>query len=163
MKEMVEVETDGRRLRVTLILADRNEAWRLSTILAEAAESPACTERESYRWTAAAYDLRQLLELLKGKKQVYRKKVERPTGSNPTDMDWVVNGPPPFPVLSYPDNMRALRRLDAQVPRLPTHLIARRLYVDERTVYRMRRKLRRRKEKEIWPDESPSARHSVPR
>jgi hypothetical protein len=57
------------------------------------------------------------------------------------DREWVVNGEPPYPVLSYADCLRVLPRLRGKG--LSTYLIARRLYVTEQTVYRMQRKLKK--------------------
>jgi DNA-binding NarL/FixJ family response regulator len=143
MTEMVRLERDGRNFCVTFTLTDRREAWRLAAILAEAVDSPVNTEREAHRWLRAACDLRQLIEVGRQVPQKYREKVKRPPNSesNEQDREWVVNGDPPYPVLTYADALRVLPKLRAKG--LTTYLIARRLYVTEQTVYRMQRKLKK--------------------
>lgn len=84
--------------------------------------------------------------LVKQSKKAPPTRIKRPpdSESNEIDMDHVVHGSPPYPVLCQKDAYAVFARLERKG--MPTAEIAGRLFVHYRTVYRWRKQYRIRKE-----------------
>ena len=130
------VAGDGDAIVVTIRLR-RWEAGHLASIVAEAAAKPGVTPYQGHRWRALAKALNQACKPQPKYNRRYR--VIRPSGTYPNhlDMDHVVNGSPPYPVLSVPDLQTVWPQLEAKG--LSALHIAKRLHVAQRTVNRWRR------------------------
>ena len=140
LTKSVQVKRVDGRLHVTFDLSDA-QARRLAHILAEAADLPGCNNKEALRWRRMSRALKSLLNTMQ-RRALYQPRVKRPPDScsNAEDRDQVVNGYPPYPVLSNADVLRVLPLLDKK--RLEDRLVADRLHVNVRSVYRLRRKMR---------------------
>lgn len=140
------VEVVGSGVRVTLTLTDRWLAQRLVQIFAERGAFGPESDKERRVWRVLAKSIARQMREQTAAPPRYRRVKRPPLGTSvPLDVDWVVNGSPPYPVLSVNDMRTAYRRLK-NVRRhgqpLSTVTIARRLHVAPETVWRWERAAR---------------------
>jgi AraC-like DNA-binding protein len=124
-----QVEVDGDEVRVTM---SRAEALAVAKVLRSEAGNYGVSSLEKGRLRAIAAAIGRAT---RPKKRVYNK-IPRPSSdfSSPIDMEHVLYGGPPWPTLSMNDMNAVYPQLVAQG--LKPREIARRLYLNERTVYR---------------------------
>lgn len=142
---MVQVhEKDGYQY-VTLKLSNRWEVWRLCVILRSAADWNSCTRKEGGRWRRASRDLKKYIEAVRDDTSTYAGRAVRPPGAYPNemDMDRVLNGPSPYPLLSNRDMRTVFLELDARG--MSARRIAERLRIHHRTVVRWRGQAKKEK------------------
>lgn len=142
-KYSVEVSEDGDTVVITL---RRWEATALARVLLNAIEQFPLQSRERSRLRGVA---RTIIARTRPKKQPkYRQnKVERPPNGyrSEFDIDHVLNGSAPYPVLSFEDMHEVYPLLEQRG--LTAKEIAARVYVSSRTVVRWRRETRKGMEK----------------
>lgn len=155
------VEFDGETVRIEM---PRWEALEIAQILRAGAAEHASSRKASARVRGIAAKIvkvtrpkREKLSL-PGRKARYS--VERPPSAyvSEVDMDHVLHGSAPYPVLSERDMRTVYPQLEAKELSAPE--IGARLYVHERTIYRWRKAAERAKEEgETWHDsETPNSR-----
>ncbi len=129
-----QVYADGDIVVVTLRL-QRAEAVRLATILLAVGGRASTSRKEARRWRGIARKLRSTCEKL-ADDRLFR---YRPSSryENPIDMEHVVTGTAPYPVLSVRDNKTAWLQLEERG--MSARNIAERLRVHSRTVVRWRK------------------------
>lgn len=136
----VRVELKEEAVQVTFTLPDRWAAQRLAQILVERGAFGPEPEKERRIWRVLAREMvRQIKEQTARPPRYQRVKRPPPGVSVPVDVDWVVHGQAPFPVLSATDMRDAyqrLRHLKVRGNPLSVTAIARRLHVSSRTVWR---------------------------
>jgi len=132
----VEVQEDGDII-VTLRLR-RWEALRLCTILMAVQDRSSTSALEGAKWRGIASKLKTVATKSDAR-FMYRGKHRRPPSAYPNeiDMEMVLNGQMPYPVLSVKDMMTVWPRLEAK--NLSAREIGDRLMVHPRTVVRWRR------------------------
>ena len=131
------VEVDDGDVLVTLRLR-RWEAMRLCTILMAAADRQSTSEREGSKWRGIAGKLKTLATS-EDARFTYSGRHRRPpsTYENEIDMDLVLNGHAPYPVLSVRDMNTVWLQLEKR--NMSARDVADRLHVHPRTVVRWRR------------------------
>lgn len=120
-------------LRVTM--TDK-EASAVAFVLRRAAER----ERDPQLASKMRHIAYKAIELGQGRLHVHRRPVKRPLHDDPEAVARVVKGDAPYPVLSRDDAYRAF--LQMQRAGLSAAQMARRLYIDYRSLVRWRQKFR---------------------
>lgn len=130
---------------VTLRIPNRYGVWRLSCILAAAATRQGYTVKEAATWRRAGAELKKYVEVYRDYPGAsVRGRVRRPPPGPPNefDMEQVLRGEMPFPVLSVKDVHTVYPLLEAKG--LGARDIAERLWISYRTVVRWRAATRKR-------------------
>lgn len=131
MKPAADVEAQGEKVLLSLYL-ERHEALALALLLARAVQDQDIQGRQAERWRGVARRLRAAAADAVPYKNAGR--VRRPPASysSTEDMNHVLYGSAPFPVLSVPDLRAVYPALEAR--KLSARQIAQRLQVHQRTV-----------------------------
>lgn len=133
------VEDDDPEFEVEItVRATRREARQLARILRVSSEEDRLSEEERLMWR---YFEKIIRRVVTSPKLWDRQDVVRPAdeyGPSELDMDHVVRGNPPYPVLSAADTKTVWPLLEAKDLSLAE--VAQRLYVDPRTVSRWRKR-----------------------
>lgn len=144
MAEMTEVKEEDKHFYVTFRLSNRWEVWRLSVIMTAAADWQSCTRKEGARWRRAGKELKAWAQREGNTVEGVTGLPRRPPSeyTSEVDMDHVLYGHAPYPLLSVKDMHMVYPLLEAR--RMSARHIAERLRVHHRSVVRWRSEYKKR-------------------
>lgn len=147
----VTAEKDGGPFTITLTMP-RERAVSLATVLQAVAETHAASVKEAEHLRRIAREIRVAARRFRRRRN---NRPVRPSSRyrSDSDMQHVLHGGPPYPVLSERDMATVYPLLEAYG--WPNREIAGRLHITTRTVNRWRRDERIRKERDNAPTEAP--------